>query len=230
MPRRASRELTGAPPPAGSSARRCRGRGRASRDDGGARRRAVRRRCAAPTRSPTPPATRRAPPAPTACRSITVGVDAGRYGVIENARDYDIRGNIGASLPHLRRLPTRAPTRPRRAPAPPTPTPTRIREEAARDAAIAWSDVQRARGAADARSRPRYIASRRSRDVIAERFRAARGTLFDVVAAEDSYFESATAYIQALTELDAARYVLLSRWAGCSTCSSIDADRLRGEG
>ena len=56
-----------------------------------------------------------------------------------------------------------------------------------------------------------YIASRRSRDVIVERFRVARGTLFDVVAAEDAYFESATAYIQALTELDAARYVLLSR-------------------
>ena len=75
-----------------------------------------------------------------------------------------------------------------------------------------------------------YIASRRSRDVIAERFRAARGTLFDVVAAEDTYFESATAYIQALTELDAARYVLLSRMGRLLDALQIDADRLRGEG
>jgi adhesin transport system outer membrane protein len=58
-----------------------------------------------------------------------------------------------------------------------------------------------------------YIASRRSRDVLVERFRS-RGTLFDVVAAEDAYFESAAAYIQALSELDAARYVLLSRTGG----------------
>ena len=59
-----------------------------------------------------------------------------------------------------------------------------------------------------------YIASRRSRDVLVERFINARGNLFDVVAAEDSYFETATAYIRALSELDAARYVLLSKTGG----------------
>ena len=75
-----------------------------------------------------------------------------------------------------------------------------------------------------------YIASRRSRDVIAARFRAARGTLFDVVAAEDSYFSSATAYIQALTELDAARYVLLSRMGRLLDTLHIDSDRLGGRG
>lgn len=86
----------------------------------------------------------------------------------------------------------------------------RIREEAARDAAIAWSDVQALEQQLEALEAA-YVASRRSRDVILERFRVARGTLFDVMAAEDVYFASATAYIEALTELDAARYVLLSR-------------------
>ena len=76
----------------------------------------------------------------------------------------------------------------------------------------------------------RYIASRRSRDVTAERFRIARGTLFDVVAAEDAYFEAATAYIQALSELDAARYVLLSRMGRLLDILEVDPDRLRGEG
>jgi outer membrane protein, adhesin transport system len=75
-----------------------------------------------------------------------------------------------------------------------------------------------------------YIANRQARDIIAERFRAARGTLFDVVAAEDEYFEAATAYIQSLTELDAARYILLSRTGRLLEALRIDADRLRGEG
>ena len=106
---------------------------------------------------------------------------------------------------------------------------SRIREEAERDAAIAWSDVRALEQQLEALEAA-YIASRRSRDVIAERFRVARGTLFDVVAAEDAYFESATAYIQALTELDAARYVLLSRMGRLLDVLEIDADRLRGEG
>ena len=51
-----------------------------------------------------------------------------------------------------------------------------------------------------------------------------------VVAAEDAYFEAATSYIQALTELDAARYILLSRTGRLLEVLEIDADRLRGEG
>ena len=66
--------------------------------------------------------------------------------------------------------------------------------------------------------------------MIVERFRVARGTLFDVVAAEDSYFESATAYIQAVSELDAARYVLLSRMGRLLELLEIDPDRVRGQG
>ena len=68
-----------------------------------------------------------------------------------------------------------------------------------------------ARGAARRRWKPPISPSRRSRDVLAARFQASRGTLFDVSAAENTFFDSATAYIQGLTELDAARYVLLSR-------------------
>jgi outer membrane protein, adhesin transport system len=159
---------------------------------------------------------------------ISAGVDAGRYGVFENERDYDIRGRvalrwrpIGNADPRADQAVARARSADARA--------TRIGEEAARDAVIAWSDVraleQQLEAVEDA-----YIASRQSRDVIAERFRAARGTLFDVVAAEDAYFEAATAYIQSLTELDAARYILLSRTGRLLEALRIDADRLRGEG
>jgi adhesin transport system outer membrane protein len=159
---------------------------------------------------------------------ISAGVDAGRYGVFENERDYDIRGRvalrwrpIGNADPRADQAVARARSADARA--------TRIGEEAARDAVIAWSDVRALEQQLEA-VEAAYIASRQSRDVIAERFRAARGTLFDVVAAEDAYFEAATAYIQSLTELDAARYILLSRTGRLLEALRIDADRLRGEG
>jgi len=159
---------------------------------------------------------------------VAVGVDAGRYGVIENDRDYDIRARIGMRWRLVGAADARAEqaeARARQADA----RASRIREEAGRDAAIAWSDV-RALEAQLESLEAAYIASRRSRDVILERFRVARGTLFDVVAAEDSYFESATTYIQALTELDAARWVLLSRMGRLLDTLRIDSDQLRGEG
>jgi len=159
---------------------------------------------------------------------VAVGVDAGRYGVIENSGDYDVRGNIGLRYRIFGGVDARADQASARARAADAHA-TRIREEAGRDAAIAWSDVRALEEQLNALE-PSYIASRRSRDVIAERFRAARGTLFDVVAAEDSYFGSATAYIQALTELDAARYVLLSRMGRLLDTLHIDADRLSGQG
>lgn len=159
---------------------------------------------------------------------VTVGVDAGRYGVIENDRDYDVRGRIGLRYRIIGGTDSRAEQYEARARGADAHA-NRIRVEAERDAAIAWSDVRALQDQLDALEAS-YIASRRSRDVTAERFRVARGTLFDVVAAEDAYFESATAYIQALSELDAARYVLLSRMGRLLDLLEVDPDRLRGEG
>jgi len=159
---------------------------------------------------------------------ITAGIDAGRYGVFENERDYDIRGRVAMRWRLLGNADARADQAAARARAADARA-ERISEEAARDAAIAWSDVRALEEQLEALE-VAYIASRRSRDVIAERFRTARGTLFDVVAAEDAYFESATSYIQALTELDAARYILLSRTGRLLEVLEIDADQLRGEG
>ena len=160
--------------------------------------------------------------------AVSAGIDAGRYGVFENPRDYDIRSRvairwrpIGPIDPRADQAVSRARSAEARA--------TRIGEEAARDAVIAWTDV-RALEEQQAALENSYIASRTSRDAIVERFRAARGTLFDVIEAEDSYFEQTTVYIQALTELDAARYVLLSRTGRLLEALQIDTDRLRGEG
>jgi outer membrane protein, adhesin transport system len=160
--------------------------------------------------------------------TISAGVDAGRYGVIENDRDYDVRARVALRYRIFGSADARSEQYEARARGAEARS-QRIREEAERDAAIAWSDV-RALEEQLVALEASYIASRRSRDVIVERFRVARGTLFDVVAAEDAYFESATAYIQALAELDAARYVLLSRMGRLLDLLEVDPDRLRGEG
>lgn len=140
---------------------------------------------------------------------ISVGVDAGRYGVFETRRDYDIRARITLRQRFFGGIEERADQSVARARAA-SARAARISEEAARDAAIAWSDVN-ALETEIAALKVSYIASRQSRNVLAERFRVSRGTLFDVLAAEDNLFQSAGAYIRSLTELDTARYTLLSR-------------------
>ena len=49
-----------------------------------------------------------------------------------------------------------------------------------------------------------------------------------MLAAQDAYFGSAAAYIQGLTELDAARYVLLARTGNLLREFEIDPDTQEG--
>ncbi len=144
--------------------------------------------------------------------TVTAGIDAGRYGVFETENDYDIRARLtlryrlfGGGDARAEQFAARARSGQARA--------DRVREEARRDAAIAWADVNALFDQLGA-LRSSYIASRQSRDTIAERFRVARGSLFDLLAAEQSYFETAASYLQAITDLDTARYVLLARTGG----------------
>jgi len=141
--------------------------------------------------------------------TLSAGIDAGRFGIYETPRDYDVRARLtirqrlfGGIEQREQQSAARARASEARA--------DRVGIEAARDAEIAWSDVIALEAQSAALERT-YLASRRSRDTIAERFRVSSGTLFDVIGAEDSYFETAVGYLQAVTELDAARYVLLSR-------------------
>ena len=141
--------------------------------------------------------------------AVSASVDAGRYGVIENNRDYDIRGTVtlsqrlgGGSVQRI----SQAAARSRGAQA----AFDRVQTDAVRDATIAWADVQ-ALEASEAAIRENYLATRQSRDVLAERFRVSRGTLFDLLAAETNYFNVAARYVETVTELDITRYVLLAR-------------------
>ncbi len=151
--------------------------------------------------------------------TVTAGIDAGRYGVFETENDYDIRARLtlryrlfGGGDARAEQFAARARSGQARA--------DRVREEARRDAAIAWADVNALTDQLGA-LRSSYVASRQSRDTIAERFRVARGSLFDLLAAEQSYFETAASYLQAITDLDTARYVLLARTGGLADVLTV---------
>ena len=140
---------------------------------------------------------------------LSAGIDAGRYGIIETARDYDLRGSVTLSL----RLGGGASQRIDQAEARADGADARLRRtriEAQRDAEIALADVTALREAQTA-IESNYLASRRSRDLLAERFRVSRGTLFDLLATNSNYFGVATRFVQTMIELDIARYSLLAR-------------------
>lgn len=141
--------------------------------------------------------------------SLSAGIESGSYGIYESPGDYDIRARLTIRQRLFGGIDARADQARARAKAQGARA-DRTVDEAARDAEIAWSDV-RALEAQKAAIEKTYVASRQSRDTIAERFRLSTGTLFDVIQAEDNYFDTAASYIQATTELDAARWVLLSR-------------------
>lgn len=151
---------------------------------------------------------------------LSAGLDAGRYGIIETERDYDIRGSLTLSM----RLGGGAAERIRQAAARANGADARLRRtriDAQRDAEIALSDITALEGAREA-IETNYIASRRSRDVLAERFRVARGTLFELLNAENNYFGVAARYIQTVIELDSARYALLARTGRLLPALGID--------
>jgi outer membrane protein, adhesin transport system len=141
--------------------------------------------------------------------SLGGSIDAGRYGVIETAKDYDIRATATVSLRLLGGAAQRVDQATARAHGADARY-ERTLQEAERDARIAWSDVK-ALEDSKAAVEANYIASRTSRDVLVERFRISRGTLFDVLSAESNYFGVAARYVQTITDLDTARYALLAR-------------------
>ena len=140
--------------------------------------------------------------------SLSAGIDAGKYGIIDS-NDYDIRGRLTLRHRLFGGVDARADQARARASAADARA-SRVRNEAEREASIAWSDVKALEQQLAALENS-YIASRQSRDVLAERFRVARGTLFDLLESESGYFNVSATYIRAITELDASRYVLLSR-------------------
>ena len=142
--------------------------------------------------------------------NITAGIDAGRYGLYEpGRRDYDVRGRITFRYRLFGPGDARADEARAKAEAADARALT-TKLEAEREVRIAWKDV----GALDdmmVAYRDDYIASRVTRDAVVERFRVARGTLFDALDSEDRLFAAAANFIRAVSEHDAATFVALAR-------------------
>jgi outer membrane protein, adhesin transport system len=142
--------------------------------------------------------------------NLSAGVDAGRFGLLEaGRRDYDVRARVTMRWRLLGPGDARADEARARAESADARA-LSVKLEAEREARISWADV----GALDdmlTAYRDDYIASRVTRDAVTERFRVARGTLFDALDADDRLFSAAANYIRGLSERDAATFVALAR-------------------
>ncbi|WP_298398658.1 TolC family protein [Sphingobium sp.] len=141
--------------------------------------------------------------------TIAAGVDAGRYGVFESPGDYDVRGRILVRAQLGAGFNARADQATARADAADAYA-TRVRQEALRDAQTALTDLK-ALDAQVSAAHAAYLASRDTRDVIAARFASSQGTLLDLQNVEDNYFYNAANYVQALSDRDAAHFILLAK-------------------
>ena len=141
--------------------------------------------------------------------SVSASVNAGRYGVLESPRNYDVVARITLRQRLFGGLPQRAKAAGAHADALDARA-RRIAEENAREAATAFSDLEALDRQLEALESA-YLATLETRNATKLRFDATRGTLFDVIDASDTYYTAAVGYVQALAQRDAARYVLLAR-------------------
>ena len=141
---------------------------------------------------------------------ITGGITGSRYDVFTGS-DYEVRGTVGIRQSlfaggRQRGLTAEAAAQARGAGF----IADRVADEAERDASSAFTDVAALEHTL-ATLQTAYVANRRARDAYVEQFRVSRGTLIELLRAEEDYFGSATQYLQGVVELDVARYALLAR-------------------
>ncbi|WP_419816749.1 TolC family protein [Glacieibacterium sp.] len=141
---------------------------------------------------------------------LSAGVNGSRYDVFTGS-DYDVRGTIslrqslfagGAQRGRI----DEASAVSRQAGF----IADQVINESERDAGIAFTDVK-SLTITEATLETAYIANRRSRDSYVEQFRVSRGTLIELLRAEQDYYSAAANYLQGIIELDVARYALLTR-------------------
>ncbi|MBC2776023.1 TolC family protein [Parasphingopyxis marina] len=156
--------------------------------------------------------------------TVTAGVEGGRFGIFENDNDYDVRGTITVRHRFFGGGDARADGAAARARGAEARA-AGIREEAVRQAVIAWTDLNALEDQLGAAS-DAYFAGRQSRDVVLERFRYSRGSLFEVISAEDTFFAAANSYLRTVNEYDVAHYLLLARTGRLLSALDIDPGTL----
>jgi adhesin transport system outer membrane protein len=140
---------------------------------------------------------------------VRLSVDAVKYDVFDSGDDFDVRAGLninydiftgGARSADIATARSRAKRE--------SFNESRIRQEIARDAAMAFERLQSSDSRLDALAEA-VIAHDETRDLVLERYRLSRGDLIDVLQSENDYFEAAVAYLTALSGHDMAGYVLM---------------------
>lgn len=141
--------------------------------------------------------------------TVSAGIEGGRFGLFDSGNDYDVRGTISVRHRFLGGADAQADQARAEASAARARS-ERIRREALRRASTAWTGLNALDDQLLAVEQ-NYLSSRQSRDAILERFRVARGTLFDVITVEEEFLNAAIRYIQTTAERDITAYLLLAR-------------------
>ena len=141
---------------------------------------------------------------------FSAGVNSTRYDVFSGS-DYEVRGTLSIRQSlfaggRQRGIVAEAGARSREAGF----IADRITAETERDAGIAFTDVA-ALATTATTLETAYVANRRARDTYVEQFRVSRGTLIELLRAEQDYFSAAANYLQGVVDLDVARFTLLAR-------------------
>ena len=163
-------------------------------------------RCAAPR----PHVATGAPPRRTGCRACRLASTArvtasSRRPTTRSAGTFSLRQSLFAGG-RQRGVVAEARARAREADF----TADRVTGESERDAGNAFTDIA-ALAKTEATLAAAYTANRRYRDTYVEQFRVSRGTLIELLRAEQDYFAAAASYLQGVAELDIARFTLLAR-------------------
>ena len=142
---------------------------------------------------------------------LTTAIDAAKYSLFEDVVDHDVRARLtlrqqlyGGGAPAARVDQAAARLRQSEFAA------ERTTQDAERLAAEAWQSA-RALDDQTAALRAAYVASRRTRDLFAEQFRLARGSLLELLRAEADLNSAAQAWLSRLAQRDLARYTLAAR-------------------
>ncbi|GGE16179.1 hypothetical protein GCM10011529_23240 [Polymorphobacter glacialis] len=142
---------------------------------------------------------------------LSGGVAGTRYDAFGSGSNYDVRGQLvlrqslsvgGAETARVAQARARA----RGAEF----AGDRVVAEAERAAETAFADDAILGGAVPVLG-DSYRANRRARDAMAEQFRLSRGSLIELLRAEQDYFAAAQALLQGNIERDVARYTLMAR-------------------
>jgi outer membrane protein, adhesin transport system len=142
---------------------------------------------------------------------LSLALDATKYNVFDGSSDYDVRTRVVGSYPLFNGglSSARSAQALQRAQAA-DQAEARARTEAARDVSIAFEDLK-ALEAQVATLKRAYDANIKARDFFVEQFKVARGSLLDLLQAEQDTFEATSQYIAGLTAQDVARYRLLQQ-------------------